>query len=933
MEAAWGDRLTGMAAFLLSMALPILVLFGVRMNLLHEQERAGARQLESRLDREQRLLMFGTVPREKLVRHFLGLFSRLERRGFSPGPGNAQLTLLPGYFEYWVAAFDSSGKLWIPPGGKLESKYLFDKLWKDLQKGFASEQNNRLYRTIFGKRFYFWDLPGSEGLPVEVASRDQEGMVLWKRGKGKSGLVVFSLRPPDPLTNLADSISKASGTGIWAAVDPGTRRRFIASGGRGKPFRKPVRWLLWREVMERSRLQGGGTFLANGHLCRLVRHPDGVWVMRAIPSAGVDTSEKRFQATILACFALLLVSTIWLATGWTPLSSLRLNPRLLTLFTLAVLVPGALLLALGFGWFSQRARILEAEVHTADVARLRQIDGTFRTRQESLLSSFRRINALPVIRRGLASETCKIANTLMSKRLLAHLETRTIDSAIVGRNNGDPLLDEFVRYLAVVIMHRLIGGPKPDTHGSLVDAMIFGMADSSRLGFAGVQDQPDSLIPLNIGRESTKWYWDVHQPSPLEPIAFFMVAQSVPWDLEVFLESSIPPGCFAYQQSRRRWFPSVPPMPGFEGVIAGAMMGRQSEWRRASSDGKPFLMTAYPSVSIPGICYLTWTDMSGSKQHLETLRGVFGGAVLLLLLVALLVARQVARSLMAPIREISAGIAAMDRRVLSYRIPDLGGDEFGRLGRAFNELMEERRDLDLAREVQQRILPAKLPSIPGYQVAFACRSMTELGGDYCDVLPLPDGKFLILILDVTGHGISSALLTTMAKTTTVISARQGDDIGGLFLRLNQMVNQVVQKKKLMTVAAMILDPASHLLTWSCAGHPAPKVRRASGELLDLKMAAYPIGTRKKMEWKTQTFSFGAGDAVVLYTDGLIEAMNPLGEMFSYEGLADSVGRLAGGDAEKTIEGLLRENDRFRAGVPENDDLTLLVLRRLPVPIS
>ncbi|MBF0499444.1 MAG: PP2C family protein-serine/threonine phosphatase [Candidatus Riflebacteria bacterium] len=920
-------RYVRFAGFILLMVLPVVAPFFVAQRLYIDREIDGAMRLEERLEREISRRLFAGATRERLARCFQRLYDATEKANFESGkPGGISsfaFPWIPVEFEAQTAIFRSDDTLWTPPGKTLDSRYVLTRFWKDLGRGACTASDERLYKSLFGNRFIFKRFLENPGVPVSIVPGNLDGYVVWRRRPAGGGLLVFLSRLPDPFLNLVGSISHSRYKGVWVVVDPGKRHIWSRGGNRH----------IWRDIIEEARLRGGGSFLALGFLCRLVRQSDGLWLMHGRSVERLSTKIPRDRLAVFSLLALIFLSVVWLKTGWTPVAGQRLTPSIIIFFILAVLVPGGLMIGLGDASLRERAKVLEEEVHTADVARLRFVDRLYGQRCEELVTFYRRIRDLPAMRLTDEPRASGIACELNRKGLVTHLETRTFDNTLVASHKGDPRLCNFVAFFSDEIMHRYLG-KKVAPPSTPIGSLLRDMMGSPRLGFVSILEQPDVPIPLYIGTEDNNWYWDVRTPTASESIAYFMIAQSEPWNKDRFLEKSILPGVFVYDISRRRWCPGVPHFPDADGLVAEALMGRHTARGAVSlAGGRRLLLTAYPGTSLGGVCYITASDASPVQQEMEMTRRLYRFVWLLALGLALLAARIVSGALLLPISSITAGIEALDRGDLEHHVPDLGRDEFGRLAAAFNELMDERRQIDLGREVQRRILPACLPDVIGYELAYRCISMTELGGDYCDALPLPDGRLLLVICDVTGHGISAALLTTMAKTVVATGAQRSWDLASLLDRLNAMVNQVVQKKKLMTTAVILLNPTTHEFEWSCAGHPAPCLRRADGTVENLHNPQFPIGTRKKVIWKISVSRLEPGDSLVLYTDGIIEAMNEANEMFTYERFRDTVGECATGAPEATIESLLAINAEHIGTVPANDDLTLLVLRRLPLQKS
>ncbi|HNV72446.1 MAG TPA: PP2C family protein-serine/threonine phosphatase, partial [Candidatus Ozemobacteraceae bacterium] len=212
------------------------------------------------------------------------------------------------------------------------------------------------------------------------------------------------------------------------------------------------------------------------------------------------------------------------------------------------------------------------------------------------------------------------------------------------------------------------------------------------------------------------------------------------------------------------------------------------------------------------------------------------------------------------------------------------------------------------------------------EVALVNLAAADLGGDYCDVVRTRNGQVLFVIGDVTGHGVSSALLMAMAKAMVFRFAEEGGELGRFLERLNRMVFRVLHRKKMMTFFACLLDPAEGVLTYSTAGHPYPIVVRANGTLERLRLIHSPLGFRDPCEpFVVQTDRLLPGDLLFLYTDGILEARNADGEYFGKQRLEEILRRTSSVNPAAVRESVVQSVQAFQQMA--DDDLTLLAVKR------
>jgi sigma-B regulation protein RsbU (phosphoserine phosphatase) len=241
------------------------------------------------------------------------------------------------------------------------------------------------------------------------------------------------------------------------------------------------------------------------------------------------------------------------------------------------------------------------------------------------------------------------------------------------------------------------------------------------------------------------------------------------------------------------------------------------------------------------------------------------------------------------------------------------------------------REIEIAREVQERLFPQRLPEIAGLDYFGRCRTALGVGGDYYDFLALPDGKLGVALGDVSGKGIAAAL--TMASLQASLRAdamRAGNDIAGLITRVNQMLYDASTEDRYATLFYAQYDPATRHLSYVNAGHCPPILVRSAAkngrvERLD-QAGGTVVGLLKDCGYEQSEASLAPGDLLVIYTDGFSEAMNPDLIEWGEERLLESIVGCAGLPARSVISRIMQAADAFAAGAPQSDDMTLVALR-------
>jgi len=243
-----------------------------------------------------------------------------------------------------------------------------------------------------------------------------------------------------------------------------------------------------------------------------------------------------------------------------------------------------------------------------------------------------------------------------------------------------------------------------------------------------------------------------------------------------------------------------------------------------------------------------------------------------------------------------------------------------------------KRDLQIAKEIQTWLLPASPPSVPGLEIAFATRPANTVAGDYYDVFPRggsasEDRKFIFAMADVAGKSIPAALLMATIQSSLKTLATMPGSLAELVGRMNQYACGNSQEGRRFTTAFLgEYDAASRTLTYVNAGHNAPILRRASGAVERLEQGGIPLGILETAPYVSDTVTLQSGDWLVVFTDGVVEAENNLGNEYGEQRFLYVIHTGAGLSANQLLESVLTDLDRFVAGAPQHDDVTCMLLK-------
>ena len=243
-----------------------------------------------------------------------------------------------------------------------------------------------------------------------------------------------------------------------------------------------------------------------------------------------------------------------------------------------------------------------------------------------------------------------------------------------------------------------------------------------------------------------------------------------------------------------------------------------------------------------------------------------------------------------------------------------------------DKLVALEKELGIARRMQQSILPTKFPSTAGYEVFADMQAARAVGGDFYDVLQLDEGRIGVAVADVSDKGVPAALFMMSSRTLLKGAAIGCHDPGEVLREVNDLLYANNETMMFVTLFYAVFDPESGTLTYANGGHNAPLLVRADGssELLPLT-GGVAAGVVPDLHYGSSTVSLSPGDTVVLYTDGVTEAMSPADEEFGVERLCRVFAEGPFPDAQQANTAIFQAVSEFAADAPQFDDITCLTL--------
>jgi len=300
-----------------------------------------------------------------------------------------------------------------------------------------------------------------------------------------------------------------------------------------------------------------------------------------------------------------------------------------------------------------------------------------------------------------------------------------------------------------------------------------------------------------------------------------------------------------------------------------------------------------------------------------------------------------------PLQKLSDGVRAIGEGMLDRRLDEGGPDEIDEIARTFNEItsrfrkaqqniVEQERlqkEMQVAQEIQKSLLPREVPTAEGFEIGTLYRAAKEVGGDYYDFVWVDDDTLGIVVADVSGKGVPGSLVMTMIRTALRMEARGNKSAKDVVARMNSFVTDDMKKGMFVTIFYVVLDSRHRVISYASAGHnPMILYRGDSDQTYFLNPKGFPVGIdlgdRSLFEKSigSESIKLKQSDTLVIYTDGITEAMNKDGDLFGEERLLRTIkkhGHLPPQDFAAMLD---QEVADFTGGEAQNDDITLVAIK-------
>ncbi len=245
------------------------------------------------------------------------------------------------------------------------------------------------------------------------------------------------------------------------------------------------------------------------------------------------------------------------------------------------------------------------------------------------------------------------------------------------------------------------------------------------------------------------------------------------------------------------------------------------------------------------------------------------------------------------------------------------------------ELARTEYEMETARGIQQSFLPESPPQIEGFELSALNLPARQVGGDFYDFIPVSEGKWGIIIADVSGKGVPAALFMALSRTLVRVNVADNPTASQAMQKANHMISQETKMGMFVTLFYAVLTPEKKLLHYVNAGHNPPfVVKEDSGDVILLRASGIAMGVIDDVLLEEKVIELGSNDIVVFYTDGITEAINRKSEQFGEKRLIETINRYAALPPKDLISRVKDEVFAFAQDQPQFDDFTLVILKAI-----
>jgi serine phosphatase RsbU (regulator of sigma subunit) len=843
---------------------------------------------------------------------------------------------IPTDFDLYL--FDDDGRLITPSEVKLRSRYVGSKLWQlikasPIDQSVLFKRIRKPVKSFLGGEFKVAQLLEKKDGLLPIIVRHQSGYIYWqdKGDRSSAGMMLIFWQKPALEFRVKEMVARNAG-GFYKGFVRREDDKIIdigfeeTSAPRGEQVHSRLALLKQPFFLDNNEIWSG-------------RKIDGSWVYVAAKFAVNWYERLHFMLVLLLGMILLLAVVLLIKAKNAENLRLSIRLKLTVLFLTAVFVPIMGFAFLGYQYLADREETLLASVANQSRRSLFALDESLRNVGAAYEKELK--DLLPVFTNSDKQYiSSRLEDKLQSNELVT-VEVRDIN-AEVKFSQVNELFFEGMKDVSEAFSRFCIDTALGTSLADGVDPILSMIIKAPEGGMFFLFDRPGEIHPLEFGPAPLLIFWQIIENASAEKRYVFVV-QSAAILIKKLVRKRMketylaqrgqPQITVARHNTSGEWFPaSLVRSREMKKFAERLLFSDKPIDSHVEMNGESYFVTGQKGKYASDYCFFNFYPRALIDKDLKQIRKMILAGMLAFIIVAVLTGNILSSTFLEPISRLAQGVDAIKNRESDFRIETDQHDEFGDLSISFNQMIEDLKEMQLARDVQESLLPSDFPQIEGYQLSFANRMASDVGGDYFDLHRLDENRVCLLIGDVTGHGVSSALVMAMAKAIVYQGLKENQSLVELFADLNLAVFtyfKIPPARKMITLFAAILDEKTGEISYVNAGHNFPALVKSSGDIQNLSAVHLPIGASSRLRGlEVNKCRLEKGDSLILYTDGLIEATSLNNQMYGYDRFKEELCCYRDCSASEILEKLLNEYDRFLAGAEADDDVTIIVLKKV-----
>jgi hypothetical protein len=761
---------------------------------------------------------------------------------------------------------------------------------------------------------------------IQTFFENQEGLICWT-SRPKGGLIIYASSLPEQYSIFRNEATKMRKPPLLYQVG------ILKESGHKSRYFLPLQ--AYRHLFERGRENGEFA----GKNWAFLKSNSGQIFFASFFSKDCLLNKSLFRIRLILAIAFLITVYMIVFTS----TSLSLKALLISMFFASSLIPLSGLAVTSVENLEVFQQIEARKIRAQQEETLGNIAQNFSAYLASCSATLMELTQNP----GGGPEDQK------TLRMVDNILRVFPDARITTRNSGGqilfyhgPIVSQGRETVFKSLSRKLIERYAPerlDEHKYNGNPFSDSLVNKDDMGFGTLLNFPDILQVVSTGNSELLLFYRV-LPSSAGDCAIVIIELSTYHTIRNYLQSlnqkqfsvenTLMQVC-AFFPDGYRW--SLSPLKENEQELLKlgekVWLTGTTEFSKVAKKSSGYALgIRFPSLS--GNCLMAYCSDDHINRALNKMqqRLYFGSIIALILLLS--VSMWLHHQLLSPLQHLERGVEALSRRKFEARLPEIPGkDEISGLFLAFNDMMAESYDMQIAKNVQEGLVPQSFPQLKNFSVHGMLREASELGGDCLDCFMITDDKMLFLIGDITGHGVGSALMMAFSRAVTFhwSQSQHNKSPAALADQIDSMLRKNKTSRMFMGIICGILDTQSGKLELVVKGHIYPLLVKSDKSLAWVGTPAYPLGIGKFTPASSILLDLNPGDKLLCLTDGILEARSanrPLGfdgiERWALETMS-----------EDTVEWIKILEEKFNAWSSEkqNDDISILAITHFSEKIS